>query len=110
VKKKTTPSNQELSRRRFLGSSAAVLTGIGFGSRKKLFGSGSSVEENEVKIKEYRTLGRTGFKVSDMAFGAGELAEPALLEAILDAGINYIDTAEGYGRGRSERMIGSFMN
>jgi aryl-alcohol dehydrogenase-like predicted oxidoreductase len=107
VKKKTTPSNQELSRRHFLGSSAAVLTGIGFSGRKKLFGSGSSVEENEVKIKEYRTLGRTGFKVSDMAFGAGELAEPALLEAILDAGINYIDTAEGYGRGRSERMIGN---
>ena len=107
MRKKTIPSNQELSRRRFLGSSAAALAGVGLTSRAKLLRADASVQDKETKIKEYRTLGRTGFKVSDMAFGAGELAEPALLEAILDAGINYIDTAEGYGRGRSERIIGS---
>jgi aryl-alcohol dehydrogenase-like predicted oxidoreductase len=107
VTKAETSSHKELSRRRFLGSSAAALAGVGLIARKKLFGANSPAEENEVKIKEYRMLGRTGFKVSDMAFGSGELAEPALLEAILDAGINYIDTAEGYGRGRSERIIGS---
>jgi aryl-alcohol dehydrogenase-like predicted oxidoreductase len=107
VKEKTTSSHKELSRRRFLGSSAAVLAAVGLSARKKLFAEDQTPEKNEVKIKEYRTLGRTGFKVSDMSFGSGELAEPALLEAILDAGINYIDTAEGYGRGRSERIIGS---
>jgi aryl-alcohol dehydrogenase-like predicted oxidoreductase len=107
VKKKTIPSKQELSRRRFLGSSAAALAGVGLTGRAKLLGADAYVHNEETKIKEYRILGRTGFKVSDMAFGAGELAEPALLEAILDAGINYIDTAEGYGRGRSERIIGS---
>ena len=107
MRKITIPSKQELSRRRFLGSSAAALAGVGLTSRAKLLRADASVQDKETKIKEYRTLGRTGFKVSDMAFGAGELAEPALLEAILDAGINYIDTAEGYGRGRSERIIGS---
>jgi aryl-alcohol dehydrogenase-like predicted oxidoreductase len=107
VKEKTTPSQKELSRRRFIGSSAAALAGVGLSSRKKLFAKDRPAGEEEVKIKEYRTLGRTGFKVSDMSFGSGELAEPSLLEAILDAGINYIDTAEGYGRGRSERIIGS---
>jgi aryl-alcohol dehydrogenase-like predicted oxidoreductase len=107
VKTKEISSHKGLSRRRFIGSSAAAMAGVGLTARKKLLGAGSSTEENEVKIKEYRTLGRTGFKVSDMSYGAGELAEPALLEAILDAGINYIDTAEGYGRGRSERIIGS---
>jgi aryl-alcohol dehydrogenase-like predicted oxidoreductase len=107
VTKKTPSFPKELSRRRFIGSSAAALAGAGLSARKKLFGSDSPAGENEVKIKEYRTLGRTGFKVSDISFGAGELTEPALLEAILDAGINYIDTAEGYGRGRSERMIGN---
>ena len=106
MKEKTTPSHKELSRRRFLGSSAAALAGVGLSAQKKLFGSDPSAGENNVKIKEYRTLGRTGFKVSDMSFGSGELAEPALLEAILDAGINYINCAEGYGRGRSERVIG----
>ena len=107
MKKKTISSKQKLSRRRFLGSSATALAGVGLTGRAKLLGADASAQEEETKIKEYRTLGRTGFKVSDMAFGSGELAEPALLEAILDAGINYIDTAEGYGRGRSERVIGS---
>jgi hypothetical protein len=85
VKEKTTPSQKELSRRRFIGSSAAALAGVGLSSRKKLFAKDRPAGEEEVKIKEYRTLGRTGFKVSDMSFGSGELAEPALLEAILDA-------------------------
>ncbi|MGB3862559.1 MAG: aldo/keto reductase [Candidatus Aminicenantaceae bacterium] len=107
MKKKTNPTNQELSRRSFLGSSAVALAGVGLTGRAKLLGADASAQDEETKIKEYRTLGRTGFKVSDMAFGSGELAEPALLEAILDAGINYIDTAEGYGRGRTERIIGS---
>ena len=107
MKETKTLSHKELSRRRFLGSSAAALAGAGLSARTKLFAEEHTPKTNEVKIKEYRTLGRTGFKVSDMSFGSGELAEPALLEAILDAGINYIDTAEGYGRGRSERIIGS---
>ncbi len=104
----TVISNQKgLSRRRFLGSSLAVLAGAGLQGPSRLFGSQSSVEEAPFKVKEYRTLGRTGYKVSDIGFGSGELKEPALLEAILDAGINYIDTAEGYGRGSVEKMIGS---
>ncbi len=107
VQRETNSSNQGFSRRSFIGSSAAVLAGIGLSGRKKLLGAEASIQEKETKIKEYRMLGRTGFRVSDMAFGSGELAEPALLEAVLDAGINYIDTAEGYGRGRTERIIGS---
>lgn len=46
------------------------------------------------KIKEYRVLGRTGFKVSDIA--AGYIQDEGVLRAALDAGINYIDTAEQY--------------
>ncbi len=61
------------------------------------------------KIKEYRTLGRTGFKASDVSFGGANLNDTPLLEAALDMGINYIDTAEHYGRGNSERAIGKTM-
>ncbi len=104
---KNTSSHRELNRRRFIGSAVAALAGVGLSARKNLFAADAQAEENGGKIKEYRMLGRTGFKVSDMSFGTGELTEPALLEAILDAGINYIDTAEGYGRGRTERLIGS---
>ena len=58
------------------------------------------------RIKEYRTLGRTGFKVSDIAFGSAELADPSLLQAILDVGVNYIDSSEVYSNGGAERIIG----
>lgn len=63
----------------------------------------SSEEKNPppIQIKDYRSLGRTGFKVSDLA--CGFIREPGILEAMLDAGVNYIDTAESYG---THKMIG----
>lgn len=63
----------------------------------------------------YRTLGRTGIKVSEIGFGAwaiggswGEQPEKESIEALhkaLDKGVNFIDTAQVYGDGRSERII-----
>jgi Predicted oxidoreductases (related to aryl-alcohol dehydrogenases) len=60
-------------------------------------------------------FGRTGFTVSDIGFGAwqiggswGEVSEAdgrAALNAALDAGITFIDTADVYGDGRSEKII-----
>jgi len=98
-----------LSRRRFLGGSfsLAAMAGAGLSREEKFWGAGSTARESEPKVSAFRTLGRTGFKCSDIGFGSGELAESALLEAILDSGINYIDSAENYRRGGSERVIGS---
>jgi len=106
-KKITGKEKRGLSRRRFIGGSIAALAGTGLQGSKNLFSSESNPGEGDLRIKEYRTLGRTGFKVSDISYGSGELADGALLEAILDSGVNYIDSAESYGRGRSERVIGS---
>ncbi len=58
------------------------------------------------KIKSYRPLGRTGFKVSDIGIGTSQTFSPEVLKAALDAGINYFDTSEGYGRGQAETSIG----
>lgn len=103
---------EQLSRRRFLeGSlSLAALAGTGMSEEKKLWDTGSSPGVRQPKVSAFRTLGRTGFQCSDIGLGSGELAESALLEAILDAGINYIDTAENYRRGGSERVIGSVIS
>ena len=64
---------------------------------------------------EYRELGRTGYKVSAISFGAwaiggawGEVDDTDSLAALhraLDLGVNFIDTADVYGDGRSERLV-----
>jgi aryl-alcohol dehydrogenase-like predicted oxidoreductase len=63
----------------------------------------------------YRELGRTGWKVSEISFGAwaiggawgsvDDVESMAALRAALDCGVNFIDTADVYGMGRSERLI-----
>jgi aryl-alcohol dehydrogenase-like predicted oxidoreductase len=55
----------------------------------------------------YRTLGRTGLKVTTVGFGCMVTADPSVIEHALDAGINYFDTARVYGRGNNERMVGA---
>jgi len=98
-----------ISRRKFIRSSASAAVGLGLISGGELFGQ-DSVEPSGPKIKEYRTLGRTGFKVSDIGFGTGNLSNANVLETALDMGINYIDTAEHYIRGNSERTIGEVLS
>jgi aryl-alcohol dehydrogenase-like predicted oxidoreductase len=63
----------------------------------------------------YRSLGRTGWKVSEISFGAwaiggswGQVSHKDAMDALneaLDSGMNFIDTADVYGDGRSERLI-----
>src|ERR1700745_3163599 len=74
---------------------------------------------NAVLVKlggmDYRELGRTGYKVSTISFGAwaiggawGSVEEkdsPAALHRSLDLGVNFFDTADVYGDGRSERLL-----
>jgi len=67
-----------------------------------------------------RTLGRTGQRVSEIGFGAwaiggtwGEVSvedAKAALNAALDAGMTFIDTADVYGDGRSEKIIAEVLN
>lgn len=64
-----------------------------------------------------RTLGKTGVKVSALAFGCGSRwlmykEEEKALEAMgraVDLGINYLDCAFGYGDGVSEERVGKFL-
>jgi aryl-alcohol dehydrogenase-like predicted oxidoreductase len=75
---------------------------------------------------EYRRLGTTGLKVSRLGLGCGNFggvgsapefygmgeSEPeafALMDRALEAGINFFDTADAYGGGRSETFIGRWL-
>lgn len=63
----------------------------------------------------YRHLGRTGWNVSEIGFGSwaiggawGDVSDEDALSALrtaLDSGVNFIDTADVYGDGRSEQLI-----
>ena len=63
----------------------------------------------------HRTLGKTGYAVSEIGFGAWAIGgtwgtvdddeSMAALHAALDAGVDFFDTADVYGDGRSERLI-----
>lgn len=62
---------------------------------------------------DYRTLGRSGLKVSPLCLGAMMFGGPTteadsreIIAAARDAGINFIDTADAYNNGESERVVG----
>jgi aryl-alcohol dehydrogenase-like predicted oxidoreductase len=67
----------------------------------------------------YRLLGRTGMKVSEVSFGAWAIGSSwgkvddreslAALHKAIDLGVNFIDTADVYGMGRSEKLIGKLL-
>jgi aryl-alcohol dehydrogenase-like predicted oxidoreductase len=71
-------------------------------------------------LREYYTLGNTGLRVSRLAlgtmtfgtewgWGADEGTARALFDRYLDRGGNFVDTADGYTNGTSERMVGRFI-
>lgn len=64
----------------------------------------------------YRSLGNSGLRVSELALGGmtfgwhvDENEAHSILDAYVDAGGNFIDTADSYGEGRSEEIIGTWL-
>jgi aryl-alcohol dehydrogenase-like predicted oxidoreductase len=68
---------------------------------------------------QYRELGRTGWKISTVSFGAWAIGGAwgavddreslAALDRAIDLGVNFIDTADVYGDGRSERLVSELL-
>ena len=69
---------------------------------------------------QYRTIGKTGLRVSEIGFGCGNNAvlmvkasykeQLSAVRHALDCGINYFDTAFAYGLGKSEENLGRILN
>jgi aryl-alcohol dehydrogenase-like predicted oxidoreductase len=73
-----------------------------------------------MKLNEYTTLGRTGLRVSPLClgtmtfgtewgWGAEEKTSQQLFDHYIDAGGNFVDTADAYTGGHSEEMVGKFI-
>ena len=103
--------SKDFSRRKFLGSLAA---GGAAGANLPWLANLASAKEGGLP---HRTLGRTGAKVSILAFGCGsrflmykdEDQALAVLNHAIDLGIDYLDTAYAYGDGKSETRVGKVM-
>jgi uncharacterized protein len=95
---------RRVDRRQFLKKTAIGIVGAGVAGTRGLLNANEKKEPEEPGVKEYRLLGRTGFKASDIASGGP--SNLPVLNALLDSGVNYIDTAESYSNGNSEIITG----
>jgi predicted aldo/keto reductase-like oxidoreductase len=97
--------HKTMNRREFLklGAATAAVTAAGLGGASSLFGAEGTGGSPELV---YRTLGRTGLKVTVVSFGAMLTPEYEVIRAGLEQGINYVDTARRYLGGRSEDVVG----
>jgi predicted aldo/keto reductase-like oxidoreductase len=96
--------SDRVDRREFLRKGAIATLSLG-----ALGLPASPVRAGEPSGSRFRTLGRTGLRVSDISFGSGDTADPALVRYAFDRGVRSFDTAEGYPlgkRGAAERAIG----
>ena len=106
--------SKELSRRKFL---ERIGLGTAAGASLSLLKDVAAAQPAKAGPLPSRTLGRTGAKVSILAFGCGsrflmyEEEDKALaaLNRAIDLGITYLDTAYAYGDGKSESRVGQVM-
>jgi aryl-alcohol dehydrogenase-like predicted oxidoreductase len=97
---------KSITRRTFFSGMTAGIAGMLFGSHPKIPSEKLINNQDELKIKQYNPLGKTGIKTSDIIFGAGAIHNPGVIRYAFDLGINIFDTASNYGRGVSEEIIG----
>ena len=97
----------DTSRRGFLSASLALPL-AGLSSKIGLFQSEKTpASPNSPAKLDYRTLGKTGLKVTTLGFGCMITSDPSVITRAADLGINYFDTARGYQHGNNEKMVGA---
>ncbi len=105
--------SKEISRRKFLEK---IGLGTAAGTSFLLLKDVAHAQPPAAALPS-RTLGRTGAKVSILAFGCGsrflmykdDESAAAILNRAIDLGISYLDTAYAYGDGQSETRVGKVM-
>jgi predicted aldo/keto reductase-like oxidoreductase len=98
------------SRRSFLGTSLALpaLASVPSESGSPAQAPAAQGRAPQAAPKfSYGTLGKTGMKVTRLAFGCMITSDQSVVERAADIGINYFDTARVYQGGNNERMVGA---
>jgi predicted aldo/keto reductase-like oxidoreductase len=102
---------KKVDRRSFLllGAVTGLASGLSVGNSSAIASETGAEKASSQGVRKYVRLGRTGMKVSDISFGSFPLrhGDEGLVHYALDRGINYFDTAENYGDGVSETVMGN---
>ena len=93
-----------MGRRKFIKTISSTLLGIAAPNILKVRSSLGKSEK--MPSLEYRTLGKTGLKVTVVSMGVMNCSDPAVVLRAFDLGINFYDTADCYMRGHNEEMVG----
>jgi len=97
-------ATERIGRRRFIKRMSSTLLGMTVAQGLSPFPSFG--KSDEAPSLTYRTLGRTGLKVTPVGMGVMNCSDPAVLLRAFDLGINFFDTADCYMWGRNEEMVG----
>ncbi len=97
------------SRRRFLaaGLSLPAVASATRGTSPEPQAAPQSAPPASAPTFTYRTLGKTGLKVTTVGFGCMITSDGSVVERAADLGVTYFDTARGYQGGNNERMVGA---
>jgi len=99
--------NPESSRRTFLAAGLALpAAGLAKPSTTPLDAQAPAKGAPPKPALTYRTLGKTGLKVTSLSFGCMTASDQSVLQRAADLGIIHFDTARGYQGGNNERMVG----
>lgn len=94
----------KMGRRTFVKNATSAFLGL---ATVPLLGGGQTyAKADKSPTLEYRTLGKTGLKVTAVSMGAMNCSDPAVLRRAFDLGVNFFDTARVYMGGRNEGIVG----
>lgn len=95
------------SRRRFLAAGLALPAAASATRYEEQAQSQTPSRGLSTPAFRYKTLGKTGLKVTTLGFGCMVTSDGSVVERAADLGITYFDTARGYMGGNNERMVGA---
>ncbi len=103
--------NRSSSRRSFLAAGLALPAAA---SASRFIGQAqqapSATAPSSGAALKFKTLGKTGMKVTTVGFGTMITSDGSVIARAADMGINYFDTSRMYSGGQNERMVGAALN
>ena len=94
-------NSKKIGRRNFIKGASSAVIGL---AAAPFWNANLSLAQ--AGAPQYRTLGKTGLKVTAISMGVMNCSDPAVLRRAFDLGINFYDTAHAYMAGRNEELVG----